>query len=78
MNYDDAMIYFGAIDVCKYEENYVYQFDKCQGSHVLQEVTIDTEGEYTFSISQKGARMFPENSGYKYSNSRLFLLKIDE
>lgn len=38
--------------------------------------TIDTPGEYTFSISQKGERMFPEDSGYKYSNCRLFLLKV--
>lgn len=41
-------------------------------------VTIDSSGEYTFSISQKGERMFPENSGYKYSNCRLFLLKVGD
>jgi len=30
---------------------------------------------YTFSVSQKGARMFRSDSGYSYSAARLYLAK---
>lgn len=41
------------------------------------ELVVPTPGEYTFSISQKAKKMYPKNSGYKYSSCRLFLVKTD-
>ena len=41
----------------------------------IQSIEIPETGFYTFSISQKGDRMFPKNAGYEYSNTRMVLVK---
>lgn len=39
---------------------------------------IDKPGEHTFTIAQLGERMVPRNTEYKYSDGRIFLLRLDE
>jgi hypothetical protein len=74
MDYQDMIQYFSACQVCKWNEENEYSFIKTEGSLSYVKVTITEAGNYTFSISQKGERMFPRGSGYKYSNSRLGLM----
>ena len=55
----------------------MYSYAQAQGDYGLFRVTIGRSGTHTFSVSHKGERMFPRNSGYQYSNSRLFLIRLN-
>jgi hypothetical protein len=47
-----------------------------QGERHVTGFNLDTfYPEFTFSVSQKGERQFPRNSGYEYSSVRMFLIK---
>jgi len=78
MDYEDVKRFFSRCQVCHINDNYVYSYLRASGDYQCFGVTITTSGEYTFSISQRGERMFPENSGYKYSNCRLYLVRQGE
>jgi len=38
--------------------------------------SVDDAGQHTFSIAQMGERMVPRDSGYQYSDGRLFLVQL--
>ena len=75
MDYNDMIQYFTSVQVCKWADYCEYSYVKTEGSLSYIKVSITQDGRYTFSISQKGERMFPRGSGYKYSNSRLALIQ---
>ena len=69
-------LYFDRVQICKYEDSHAYSYQRCdESSEAVFDITIETEGQYTFSVSQKGARMFRADAGYKYSAARLYLAK---
>jgi hypothetical protein len=76
MDFEDMKQYFGRVQICKYTNGHAYSFAKCEGNYHLHRLHVTQEGEHTFSISQKGERMFPRNSGYDYSPCRLWLVKL--
>jgi hypothetical protein len=39
---------------------------------------VDKPGEHTFTIAQFGERMVARNVEYKYSDGRMFLLRLDD
>lgn len=78
MDYEDVKRFFSRCQVCHIDDSYIYSYQKASGDYNALAITVTTPGEYTFSISQKGERMFAENSGYKYSNCRLYLVRLGE
>ena len=78
MDIEDMKKYFDRVQLCKIHDDFTYTYSKCENtSAAVFKVEIPTAGKYTFSVSQKGERMFPKNSGYEYSDARCFLVKIN-
>lgn len=78
MDIQDMKKYFDRVQLCKIYDDFTYTYSKCEGvSAAVFKVEIPTAGKYTFSVSQRGERMFPKNSGYEYSDARCFLVKIN-
>lgn len=78
MDIEDMKKYFDRVQVCKIHDDFSYTYSKIEdGSVAVFKVEIPTSGKYTFSVSQRGERMFPKNSGYEYSDARCFMAKIN-
>ena len=76
MDFEDAKRYFSHMQICKVYDDFLYNYVECPDStERFFRVTIDKPGLYTFSITQKDARFFKKDTGYKYSYSQIFLLK---
>lgn len=76
MDFNDFKQYFGRCQICEVSDTHQFSFVKHTGPYGLLKFSAQSSGEYTFSVSQKGERMFPRNSGYQYSNARLWVVKI--
>lgn len=76
MDFEDAKHYFSFMQICKVNDDYLYSYVECPNLYEnIYIVTIDKPGQYTFSVTQKDARLLKKDSGYKYSYSQLFILK---
>ena len=71
---DDFVKYFGRVQICQIQDDYIFHSELHEGDFKIWEFDLEAPGSYTFSISQKGARMFPKNAGYEYSNTRMILV----
>ena len=77
MDFEDAKHFFSFMQICKVNDDYLYSYKECPDSKErFFRVTIETHGQYTFSLTQKDARLLKKDSGYKYSYSHIFLLKL--
>mmetsp|Transcript_15663 Transcript_15663/g.24003 ORF Transcript_15663/g.24003 Transcript_15663/m.24003 type:complete len:257 (+) Transcript_15663:912-1682(+) len=77
MNFEDYKNYFGRVQICKYEDDFLFSTVGVPHTVGVFEVNISDSGMHTFSISQKGERMFAKDSGYQYSQGRLTLAKAE-
>ena len=78
MNIEDFRKCFKLAFVCKYVDNYhfcSYQAPIEAEGRYLFKVQVDTAGEYTFALSQKGRRLFPLSSDYQYSDVTMIVAK---
>ena len=64
MNMTDFMNTFKYGYVIEYKDNFHFSSTKVDGNFGAYRVAIPEDGDYTFSITQKHARMFPRSSGY--------------
>lgn len=77
MDFEDAKHYFSFMQICKVNDDYQYVYEECPLTpDCICKVTIDTSGEYTFSVTQKDDRLFKKDSGYSYSTASLFLMNL--
>ena len=77
LNKDALVDKFISYGWCSIKDNASLQSVQKSGSTGIYKVKIEEEGAYEFSISQKGERMFPTNSGYRYSPARMHLVKLN-
>jgi hypothetical protein len=81
MDFEDMKSYFTRVQVGKVVSDFHYSFVKVthpECPYSLIDFSVPESGAHTISVSQKGERMFPRESNYKYSNSRGIIVKIDE
>ena len=64
------------MQICKYFDDFLYSNQGVNAGYDLLEFSVSEGGNYTFSVSQKGERMFPADSGYEYSSARMTLAKL--
>ena len=80
MSFEDMKQYFGRVQIGKIQDDYKFNHFKCTGNytHNLIKTKVNKAGEYTFSVSQIGQRMFKRSFSetYKYANCRMILLKL--
>lgn len=70
---EDMLKHFSTFGICKLSDNKSLQSVKKTGSEGIFKVSVEAAGDYTFSLSQKGAKMFAKNSGYQYSVGRMHI-----
>lgn len=76
INFEDFCENFKRIQVCKVDDDAIFNHVECtqkRGQYVIQTLSVQEDGEITFSIAQKDKRCFPRSSKYGYSNCRLIL-----
>jgi hypothetical protein len=79
MSLKDFKYYLKNLMITEVWEDNILSTYTAKGSVNIIEFTLDDDvNELTLSVSLKGERMFPRNSGYSYSDSRMMLLKRDE
>jgi hypothetical protein len=70
--------YFKIIHIANINDDFHYSFQRCAKDYSIHRIEIETPGLHTFSISQKGEKMFPKDSNYQFSMVRAFILKANE
>ena len=87
MAFDDFKRYFSRVQICKANDAHAFnnftvhpnrhediKAGRKPGYHLIKMV-IEGDGDQTFSVSQKGERMFPRRSEYEYSSCRVLVLR---
>ena len=80
MDYEDVKKYFGRVQICNIHEGYEYSFEEFPNTNeAVCKAKVGKRGLYTFSISQKDARMMSEadEDNYNYSETKLLLMKVN-
>ena len=80
MSFEDMKKFFSRVQISKINDDYHYNFHKVvdpESEYQIILFRIEQTGEYTLSVSQVGERMYPRDSGYKYSNSRMILVRLN-
>ena len=80
MSFDDFKQYFSRVQICKVNDNHTFNNFRVNlaqppAAYHLIKMKIEDDGEQTFSVSQKGARMFPRNTEYEYSSCRVMIIR---
>ena len=80
MSFEDFKRYFTRVQICKFNDNYTFNnfrvnINESSAGYHLVKIKIEADGEQTFSVSQKGERIFPRNTEYEYSSCRFIVLK---
>ena len=73
IEHDDMLKHFSTFGIAYIYDNNSLQSVKKTGNEGIFKVSIESPGDYTFSLSQKGAKMFAKNSGYQYSVGRMHI-----
>lgn len=76
---EDFKTFFTRVQISKMNDTHVFSSLPVvsKDSYSLWSFNIEEAGMHTFAISQVCERMFPRDSGYKYSHVRMFLVKVD-
>lgn len=80
MSWEDTCHYFSRFSVNRYRDNYNFisrSFTQEQEKFSFGVVDISEGGRHTFSVSQRGERMFDRDANYKYSCARLIVMKLE-
>jgi hypothetical protein len=48
---DDFVKYFGRVQICQIQDDYVFHSEKHEGDFKISEFDLEAPGSYTFSIS---------------------------
>lgn len=78
MPYEEFPKHFGRVQIIKYYDDYQLTNISHKGDWGAHLVQVPEDGNYNFSISQVGDRMFPRKTDYWCSYSRMFLMRIPE
>lgn len=77
MNFEDLRKFFPRVQISKIVDTNEYSFEKLKGSYALLGFQVAKPGQHTFTIAQMGERMVPRDIGYKYSDGRIFLIRLE-
>jgi len=78
MDFKEMRQYFTRIQICKYVEGNKFSYKSATqlpDDYTLMKVEVPEDGDYTFSVSLRGKRMFPRGASYEYSHARMILMK---
>jgi hypothetical protein len=82
MTVDDFRQFFSDVSIGKVNTHHQFsdvRVDLTECCHSIIDFKVTTPGgPYTFSVSQKGDRMFPRGSTYDYSACKIILTKDGE
>ena len=79
MEFEDAKHIFEFIEICKVNDNYLYNYLECPDStQRFFRVTIDKPGKYTFSVTQKDAPFDKDQPCYFYNDCQIGLYKMGQ
>lgn len=79
MDIQQASDFFTMMHLAKFREGYTLDAVQSISDHFTVAVfSVPEDGTcMTLSVSQKSERMFPRDSGYEYSDARIFLVKMN-
>lgn len=70
MPWEEFLTYYSDVQICYYHDGYKYSAGKYESKRnemVFVKFTLETEGDYYFSVNQRNRRFYPKNSGYRYT-----------